>query len=200
MKKVLLLAVVALFVMMPLASFAMTTISDSDLNAITAQEGVSIYLNNISLTGMSMTASWGQSNISGTAGLPGSNTVIPGFGFDQGGFVGADVTVGNISVNGLLTIDVGTNNLTTIGTWGNSTSGKAGLPGGIQLGLSNIALSVGALQMIIKVGGEETLKGTTTVSVGGTTFAGVNNFMTMGTMYVSGLNTTVNGNIFISTH
>ena len=64
MKKVLLLAVVALFVMMPLASFAMTTISDSDLNAITAQEGVSIYLNNITLSGINATMSWGQSNIS----------------------------------------------------------------------------------------------------------------------------------------
>ena len=64
MKKVLLLAVVALFVMMPLASFAMTTISDSDLNAITAQEGVSIYLNNVTLTGMNTTMSWGQTNSS----------------------------------------------------------------------------------------------------------------------------------------
>ncbi|HUN54447.1 MAG TPA: DUF6160 family protein [Smithella sp.] len=200
MKKVLLLAVVALFVMMPFASFAMTTISDSDMSTITAQEGVSIYLDNISLTGMSMTASWGQANISGTAGLPGSNSPITNFGFDQGGFVGADVTVGNISVNGLLTIDVGTNNLTTTGTWGSSASGAVGLPGGIQLGLSNIKLSVGAMQMIIKVGSEETLKGTTTVTVYGTAFPGVNSWMTMGTAYVSGLNTTVNGTIFISTH
>ena len=81
MKKVLLLAVVALFVMMPLASFSMTTISDSDLNAITAQEGVSIYLNNITLSGINATMSWGQSNISSITGSP-----IAGFAFDQGGF------------------------------------------------------------------------------------------------------------------
>ena len=108
MKKVLLLAVVALFVMMPLASFAMTTISDSDLNAITAQEGVSIYLNNITLSGINATMSWGQGNVqlrsTGT-------TPIADFAFDQGGFVGAVVsTTGNITVNGLLTIDVGVNN------------------------------------------------------------------------------------------
>ena len=110
MKKVLLLAVVALFVMMPLASFAMTTISDSDLNAITAQEGVSIYLNNITLSGINATMSWGQSNISSITGSP-----IAGFAFDQGGFVGAVVsTTGNITVNGLLTIDVGVNNTTTL--------------------------------------------------------------------------------------
>jgi len=54
--------------MMPLASFAMTTISDSDLNAITAQEGVSIYLNNITLSGINATMSWGQSNISSITG------------------------------------------------------------------------------------------------------------------------------------
>ena len=70
MKKVLLLAVVALFVMMPLASFAMTAISDSDLNAITAQEGVSIYLNNITVSRLSMVVSWGQSNISSITGPP----------------------------------------------------------------------------------------------------------------------------------
>src|SRR5208337_3982704 len=109
MKKVLLLAVVALFVMMPLASFAMTTISDSDLNAITAQEGVSIYLNDVTLTGMTMTMSWGQANLS-------TNTTnkIANFCFDQGGFVGADVTVGAVSVTGLLTIDVGFN-VSTLG-------------------------------------------------------------------------------------
>ena len=47
MKKVLLLTVIALFVMMPFASFAKTALSDSDMSAITAQEGVSIYMNTI---------------------------------------------------------------------------------------------------------------------------------------------------------
>jgi len=87
MKKVLLLGVVALFVMMPFASFAMTTISDSDMSVITAQEGVSIYLNNITLSGINATMSWGQSNLSSITGSP-----IAGFAFDQGGFIGAAVS------------------------------------------------------------------------------------------------------------
>ena len=110
MKKVLLLAVVALFVMMPLASFSMTTISDSDLNAITAQEGVSIYLNNITLSGINATMSWGQSNISSinrftrllVSHLIRAVLSAPLFP--------PPVT---ITVNGLLTIDVGVNNTTT---------------------------------------------------------------------------------------
>ncbi len=78
MKKVLFLTVVALFVMMPLASFAKTTISDSDLNTITAQEGVSIYLNNITLTNLSMTETWGQSS---NSSLSLTETSITNFSF-----------------------------------------------------------------------------------------------------------------------
>jgi hypothetical protein len=184
MKKVLLLAVVALFVMMPLASFAMTTISDSDLNAITAQEGVSIYLNDVTLTGMTMTMSWGQANLSTNTSNP-----IANFCFDQGGFIGADVTVGAVSVTGLLTIDVGLN-VNTTGT-GNGTTQNAGsgtfVPGGIQLGLTNMAITVNGLQMIVKVGASKELTNVATT-------------MTMGTAYVSNIATTVNGNIIISTH
>ncbi len=175
MKKVLLLAVVALFVMMPLASFSMTTISDSDLNAITAQEGVSIYLNNITLSGINATMSWGQSNLSSITGSP-----ISGFAFDQGGFVGAVVsTSGNITVNGLLTIDVGVNNTTTLS--------NTGIPGGIALGLTNMAIGIGGVQMIVKVGAEKSLTVPTLT-------------MTMGTAYISNVSTTVNGQVLISTH
>jgi hypothetical protein len=213
MKKVLLLAVVALFVMMPLASFAMTTISDSDLNAITAQEGVSIYLNSITVTGMNLTMSWGQQNSSPfTATAIGGSGAIANFGFDNGGFIGADISVGQIGVNGLLTIDVGTN----VGSYdmasssvkyGSTTSGQQNFAGGINLGLHNIGINVGTagakgVEMIVKVGTTESLSGTTAVNVGATTnVAGVAaNNMTLGTAYISGLSTTVNGNIFISTH
>jgi hypothetical protein len=177
MKKVLLLAVVALFVMMPLASFAMTTISDSDLNAITAQEGVSIYLNNITLSGINATMSWGQTNMSSVTG-----SAIDPFAFDAGGFVGAVVsTTGNITVNGLLTIDVGVNNTTTLST--------TGIPGGIALGLTNMAIGVGGVQMIVKVGATKDLG-----------FAAPTTAMTMGTAFISNVTTTVNGQVLISTH
>jgi hypothetical protein len=181
MKKVLLLAVVALFVMMPLASFAMTTISDSDLNAITAQEGVSIYLNNVTMTGMTMTASWGQSNLS----LNTTNT-IGDFAFDKGGFIGADVSVGGVAVTGLLTIDVGVN-LGTLTSHGNTNNAGVYLPGGINLGLTNMQISVGGIQMVVKVGASKEIANNATT-------------MTLGTAYISNINTTVGGNIIISTH
>jgi len=178
MKKVLLLAVVALFVMMPLASFAMTTISDSDLNAITAQEGVSIYLNNITLSGINATMSWGQ-----------GTTSVTNATFDAPGFFGVDVsTSGNISVNGLLTIDVGVNASTTH----MATSGN----GGVALGLTNMAIGVGGVQMIVKVSGDKSLALTSGGSGTSTQVIG----MTMGTAYISNVSTTVNGQIVISTH
>jgi hypothetical protein len=195
MKKVLLLAVVALFVMMPFASFAMSTISDSDLNAITAQEGVSIYLNNISVTGMSMTMSWGQSNLSSLNGQ-----AISGFAFEEGGFVGADVTVGAVGVNGLLTIDVGVNT----GMKGYSASTGTFIPGGIALGLNNIHATVDGVTMIVKVGCSKDIVTGATVATAVATSISTNAFgfatMTMGTAYVSGINTTVNGQVIISTH
>jgi hypothetical protein len=194
MKKVLLLAVVALFVMMPFASFAMSTISDSDLNAITAQEGVSIYLNSITVSNMSMTMSWGQSNLSGLSGTP-----ISGFAFEQGGFVGADVSVGSVGVNGLLTIDVGINTSYK----GLSASTGTLIPGGIALGLNNIHATVDGVTMIVKVGAsKDIVTGATVATLLGTYSSAATGYatMTMGTAYISGINTTVNGQVIISTH
>ncbi|MGP8153302.1 MAG: hypothetical protein ACLQBQ_04035 [Smithella sp.] len=186
MKKVLFLTVVVLFVMMPLASFAKTAVSDSDLSTITAQEGVSIYLDNITLTNLSMTMSWGQSSNSSLNLTP---TAIVGFPFDQGGFVGAVTTIAGVSVNGLLTIDVGVNNplLGTSSKGYNNTYGANYIPGGVAIGLNNISIKIGAIQQIIKIGSEETLTNTATT-------------MTLGTFYMSGLSTTVNGTVIISTH
>jgi hypothetical protein len=197
MKKVLLLAVVALFVMMPFASFAMSTISDSDLNAITAQEGVSIYLENISVSGMTMTMSWGQSNVSSLSG-----TAISGFAFDAGGFIGADVTVGNVGINGLLTIDVGVN---TSLAHGYSSSTQTVIPGGIALGLNNIHASIDGVTMIVKVGCSKDISNTDSVAVttgmsGNTAVTSAAATMTMGTAFISNINTTVNGTVLISTH
>jgi hypothetical protein len=196
MKKVLLLAVVALFVMMPFASFAMSTISDSDLNAITAQEGVSIYLENISVSGMTMTMSWGQSNKSS---IDGSTS---GFPFDAGGFIGADVTVGNVGINGLLTIDVGVN---TSLAHGYSSSTQTVIPGGIALGLNNIHASIDGVTMIVKVGCSKDISNTDSVAVttgmsGNATVTSAAATMTMGTAFISNINTTVNGTVLISTH
>jgi hypothetical protein len=189
MKKVLLLAVVALFVMMPFASFAMSTISDSDMSAITAQEGVSIYVNNVTLTGITMTASWGQSNLSGFPTTSGGTQAIASDPFANAGYAGAVISVGNISVNGLLTIDVGTNTSTSA-QFADANSGTY-IPGGINVGLKNMSIAVGQIQMIVKVANNAALAQISTTAP---------DVMTMGTAYISGVTTTVNGNILISTH
>jgi hypothetical protein len=175
MKKLLWLTVISLFVMMPLSSFARTNIiSDSDLGAITAQEGVSIYFNNSTTTAFTFTASWGQSNISSITGSP-----ITNFPFDKGGWAGVEVSFGDTSLSGLLTIDVGVNNT--------ATTGSTGIPGGIALGLKNLALKSGSVEAIIKIGAEKTLAVPTAT-------------MTLGTYYLGSYYTTLNGQVIICTH
>jgi len=74
-----------------------------------------------------------------------------------------------------------------------------------------MAISIGTagsygIQMIVKVGTEETLAANTVANLAtSSSSATTSSFMvpaafTMGTAYVGALNTTVNGNIFISTH
>jgi hypothetical protein len=196
MKKVLLLAVVALFVMMPLASFAMTTISDSDLNAITAQEGVSIYLNNLSVTTNlnNFALSWGQATV--------PTTLTGGAGtFTNGGYFGAIISTPTnfaIGVNGLMTIDVGIN-LTTLGT--SFVSSKSGY-GGIAIGLNDMKVDFSGLNMsmVVRAGAEQTLQASSTN--GASPSSPVATYLTLGTAYVGigSLNTTINGQVVISTH
>jgi len=104
MKKVLLLTVVALFVMMPFASFAKTAISDSDLSALTAQTGVSIDFgtNGVSISNVSIALqSWGDSDGFGT--------------YTSAGFIGAVITMGGnvLGLSGVMNIDVGTSGSVT---------------------------------------------------------------------------------------
>jgi len=174
MKKVLWLTVISLFVMMASSSFARTPISDSDLGAVTAQEGVSIYWNNVTTSAFSFTASWGQSNLSSITGSP-----IANFAFDKGGWAGVDVMFGDTSINGLLTIDVGVNNSTT--------TAASGIPGGVELGLKDIAIKMGSIQAIVKNGAEKTLSVPTAT-------------MTLGTYYLTSVYATINGQVIISTH
>jgi len=117
MKRILLLAVIAVFVMMPLASFAKTAISDSDLSLVTAQDGVVINFDNFFITSIAITeAGWGD-----TDGFTAGTTT-----YTQG-WVGATITTTSggssgsfLALSGNLTIDVGTNG---------STAVKIGLPG-----------------------------------------------------------------------
>jgi hypothetical protein len=61
MKKSLALAVIAVFVMIPLVSFARTAISDSELGSVIAQQGVSIEFGSLTLNNTSLTSmAWGD--------------------------------------------------------------------------------------------------------------------------------------------
>ena len=98
MKKILLLTVIAVFVMMPFASFAKTAISDSELGAVTAQTGVTIDFSQFQLGTITIsTMSWGDAG---------------GFtDYTGDGYVGASLTLSDNAVNiaGTMDIDVGTN-------------------------------------------------------------------------------------------
>ncbi len=102
MKKIAVLTVIALFVMMPFASFAKTAITDSDLGAVTAQTGVSIDFSNLSVSNVSASIqSWGDND---------------GFGsYSAAGWVGASMALtGNVvGLSGTMNIDVGTSGTQT---------------------------------------------------------------------------------------
>lgn len=105
MKKILLLTVIAVFVMMPFASFAKTAITDSELGAVTAQTGVTIDFTGFNLGTITIdTISWGDTGFGTT--------------YTGEGWVGASVNISNdaIQISDKLDIDVGTNaGITAVG-------------------------------------------------------------------------------------
>ena len=104
MKKVLLFAVIAMFLMVPM-SFAKTAISESDLAAVTAQEGVTINFDCFTVGAISIAAqSWGDSDGCTSCG-----------GYTGEGWVGAtiDMSTDFVGIKGNMTIDVGTSGTTT---------------------------------------------------------------------------------------
>jgi hypothetical protein len=135
MKKVLLLTVIALFVMMPFASFAKTAITESDLADLTAQEGVTITFANLAISNVALAVqSWGDSD--GFTNYTGS------------GWVGATIAMtGNVlSLAGTMTIDVGTSGSTT----------------GVSIGLPtlNIGNATFAVDQVVKLSTAKTMTGT----------------------------------------
>ena len=135
MKKVLVLAIIALFVMVPFASFAKTAVSDSDLGAVTAQEGVTIEFNGLAISSVNIDVqSWGDAD---------------GFSSYLGaGFVGAAINMtGNVvSLSGNMTIDVGTN----------ATNGGTA----VKIGLPTVGIGAGNplnITQVIKLASDKTL-------------------------------------------
>ena len=89
--------------MTPLASFARTAISDSELDSVIAQEGVTIEFDNVTLNNVSMTTfAWGD---------------VDGFTDYTGeGWAGlGDITISGdvVVMNGPMNIDIGTSGSST---------------------------------------------------------------------------------------
>ena len=143
MKKVLLFAVLAMFLMVPM-SFAKTAITESDLAAVTAQEGVTINFDCFTVGAISIDVqSWGDSDGCTTCG-----------GYTAAGWVGAEIDMSSdfVSISGDMTIDVGTNS-------GGVTALAIGLP------TLNLA---GSMTQVVKLANNAQL--TTGVGVLGTAY------------------------------
>ena len=100
MKKVLLFVVLAMFLMVPM-SFAKTAITESDLAAVTAQEGVTINFDCFTVGAIKIDVqSWGDADGCTTCG-----------GYTSSGWVGASIDMSSdfVTISGDMTIDVGTN-------------------------------------------------------------------------------------------
>lgn len=110
MKKSLTLAIIAVFVMIPLASFAKTAISDSELDSVIAQQGVTIEFVSLKINSTSLTSmAWGDAG---------------GFtGYTGDGWAG----IGNVTISGDVVVMNGPMNI-DIGTSGNSTRVNILLP------------------------------------------------------------------------
>ena len=133
MKKVLLFAVLAMFLMVPM-SFAKTAISESDLAAVTAQEGVTINFDCFTVGAISIDVqSWGDSE--GCSGCG---------GYTAAGWVGATIDMSDnfVTLTDDMTIDVGTS--------GTQTALIIDLPG---LDLA------GEMTQVVKLGSSKNLSG-----------------------------------------
>ena len=133
MKKVLLFAVLAMFLMVPM-SFAKTAISESDLAAVTAQEGVTINFDCFTVGSISIDVqSWGDADGCATCG-----------GYTAAGWVGATIDMSDnfVTLTDDMTIDVGTS--------GTQTALIIGLPG---LDLA------GEMTQVVKLGSSANLSG-----------------------------------------
>jgi hypothetical protein len=187
MKKVLLLTVIALFLMAP-AAFAKTAISDSDLNALTAQEGVVIVFDNFQINNLSIAKqSFGDGD-----GF-GSGSVCP-----TGAYIGVDQTMEgvNITISGVMTIDVGFNAgavayLISSQALPDPTS-TANVLGGIKIGLPSIQIGGGSagpglnVTQVIRLSETKDLTSTATVTLGTSYMGGVKlDIVTPGAIYIS---------------
>ena len=157
MKRFLTLAILVLFLMMPLASSAKVAISDSDLDAVTAETGVSITFNNVTLTSATSLGvlSWGDADGFASAASGGI-----------AGLANISMTAGNFAViNGDMLVDVGTNAATggtkvkislpkiVLGGAGSNISATLRTDTAQKLNTSTFATNITVTNLAIAVGG-----------------------------------------------
>jgi len=109
MKRVLMLATIMAFVMIPAASFAKAVISDKDLDNVTAEAGVTITLSNLSISSLS----FGTLSYSDNDGVDGTGFIDHTNYTNAGSFGAKNVTIVKggsnvIDLIGNIDIDVGT--------------------------------------------------------------------------------------------
>jgi hypothetical protein len=110
MKKIVMLGIMSLLMMLPGTSLARTAITDADLDAVTAEAGVSIDFNNVIVNNATLTSvSWGDP--SGFTGYTGA------------GYFG----LGNVTITGRLATMSGTMKM-DVGTAGGETKVFITLP------------------------------------------------------------------------
>jgi len=187
MKKVLALTVIALFLMVG-AAFAKTAITDSDLSALTAQEGVVIVFDNFQINNLNIA----KQTFGDQDGF-GSGSVCP-----VGAFFGVDQTMEgvNIAVSGVMTIDVGFN-ANAVGYLVSSAAlpdptSTANVLGGIRIGLPSITVGGGAggvglnVTQVIRLSEAKDLVHSATVTLGTSYMGGVTlDVVTPGAIYIS---------------
>jgi hypothetical protein len=119
MKRILLLAIITIFMMTPVSAFAKQAITDGDLDAVTGEQGVSITFTNVAMTNTAITSlSFGDSD---------------GFtGYTTAGYLG----MSNVSITGTTANITGTT-VIDIGTSGTSTRLNILLPT-VTLGPANV--------------------------------------------------------------
>lgn len=150
MKKVLLFAVIAMFLMVPM-SFAKTAISEGDLASLTAQEGVTINFDCFTVGAITINVqSWGDRD--GCTGCAADK------GYTGEGWVGASIELSSdfLTITGNLTIDVGTSGSVTA----------------LAIGLPTLNL-VGSQTQIVKLAGNADLSGSNAMILGTSYVAGL---------------------------
>jgi hypothetical protein len=175
MKRILMLAMILAFVMIPVASFAKKAISDSDLDAITAKAGISIVFTKFSISSLSLsTISWGDSD-----GIPNGSYSDASTGYNNAGYLGANgMTIAGdlVELSGVMNIDTGTS--------------------GTGVGASRLKIDLPSMT----IGGSTGMNITGTLTLDSTKTLNSTNASALAAINIKGFQTFVSGSVTIFAH